>query len=208
MNNFTGYAMDFVSYLSIQPDFSDNLIRRILFFGSAARNEATKESDIDIFIDCKTDAISKDITNILSNFLLSERISKWKRIGIENKINIIAGDLNSNKYYDLKRSFQDHAIVLWEKFSYVKESEDINPMFLIKWSTNAEEPKKRVAISRYFYGYVQNKKKYIGFLENTGSQKISDSVIIVQPQYINRLREFFLKKKVKYQATEIFIEKE
>ena len=44
------YASAFTTYLLNALNESKN-IKRIILFGSSARNEATKESDIDIFIE-------------------------------------------------------------------------------------------------------------------------------------------------------------
>ena len=52
MNNsyLTAYALDFASFL-IQKTKNRDKIRNIILFGSVARQDESKESDIDIFVD-------------------------------------------------------------------------------------------------------------------------------------------------------------
>jgi len=48
--NLISYSIDFVSFL-IQKTKSREKIKNIILFGSVARGEADRESDIDLFID-------------------------------------------------------------------------------------------------------------------------------------------------------------
>lgn len=51
MQKFKAYASYFVSYLL--NNLGDSDINKIILFGSVARGEISKDSDVDIFIDVK-----------------------------------------------------------------------------------------------------------------------------------------------------------
>src|SRR3989338_3571800 len=86
MNNsyLTAYALDFASFL-IQKTKNRDKIRNIILFGSVARQDESKESDIDIFVDIIEDnkVIEKEISFILENFIDSVKHKDyWKLFGL------------------------------------------------------------------------------------------------------------------------------
>ena len=111
MNNLKSYASYFVSY------FLDNLnnvnFEKIILFGSVAREEATKESDIDIFIEIKKEnkKLEIEIKKILENFYKSREALLFKAKRIDNKINLIIGKLEEWK--DLRDSIENTGIILY-----------------------------------------------------------------------------------------------
>ena len=199
MNKLISYSYDFVSYLMLQHKFNVLNIKKILLFGSVSRGDFVKNSDIDLFIDVSNedDKQEKEIYKILDNFLNSKRINKWKLLGINNIINIIVGDLDLKKYEDLKISMEDNSIVLWQKFKEIKNKKSVDPHYIIKWNTKSNDPNQRVKISRFMYGYKTNKKIYQGFIDKTKSKQISNSVIIIKPNQINKIRKFFRDNNIK-----------
>ncbi|MBN2422142.1 nucleotidyltransferase domain-containing protein [Candidatus Woesearchaeota archaeon] len=204
MNKYISYAYDFISYLGLQNEFNELGIKKIILFGSGARGEADEKSDIDLFVDTTQNTAKKFLLRTLEKFRLSDRIKKWKIHGVKNKINIISGNLDSEKFIELKKSMQDHAVVLWQKFEGKKAKNKLRPVFLVKWSTETRNPNKRVKLARFIYGYKQNNKSYPGFLRNTNSRQIGNSIILVNPDYINQLRSFFIKNKIRYIIKELF----
>ncbi len=54
------YALDFSSFLIDTAKVTDK-IKRIMLFGSVARGDFTKESDIDLFIDTDEESIEDEI---------------------------------------------------------------------------------------------------------------------------------------------------
>ena len=82
------YAIDFVSFL-LQNIKDKDKINSIILFGSVARDENDKESDIDLFIDTK-EKIEDEINKIKNNFHDSIKYKKyWALLGIKNDLNII-----------------------------------------------------------------------------------------------------------------------
>src|SRR3989338_8087099 len=103
------YCSSFTSFLI---RLKAEKISRIILFGSVARNQFDKESDIDIFIDTKEDPES--IRKILKLYEQSEDSKKFKLLGVDLPLSIHIGDLN--KRTDLKRSMLGNAIVLYSEF--------------------------------------------------------------------------------------------
>src|SRR3989344_2329987 len=106
------YASYFVSYLLNEvKDFSD--ISSIILFGSAARDDATKKSDVDLFIDVKANnkKIEKEINGIVESFYKSREALLFRTKGIDNKINLIIGKIGEWK--ELKDSIESYGIVLY-----------------------------------------------------------------------------------------------
>ena len=60
------YALDFSSFL-IQKIREKEKIKNIILFGSVARDEASEESDVDLFIDINKEnkSLENEIRNIL-----------------------------------------------------------------------------------------------------------------------------------------------
>ena len=92
------YAVDFVSFLLQNLNESEREeIKSVLLFGSSARGEARKESDIDIFVDIisNNERIEKKIKKINKEFFDSVKYTKyWKLLDVENDFHIIVGKIN------------------------------------------------------------------------------------------------------------------
>src|SRR3989338_1271167 len=92
------YVMNFASSIIKEKIGKD--IDRIILFGSVARGDFDKESDIDVFIEGEKD-IEREIENLLSIFMKSEIQKKWELKGLKNEISLKIGKLNE---WELKRS--------------------------------------------------------------------------------------------------------
>ena len=95
--------MDFVSFLMQNLKGADK-IKNIILFGSVARNEASKDSDIDLFVEIKKESkkFSEELQKTIEDFYKSREALIFKTKGIDNKINIITGNIDNWK--DLKKS--------------------------------------------------------------------------------------------------------
>ncbi len=82
------YASYFSSYL-LDNIRDVGLIERIILFGSVARDEADKDSDVDIFIELRkeTSKTKKEIEKIIADFYKSREAFLFKTKGVENRIN-------------------------------------------------------------------------------------------------------------------------
>ncbi|KHO53526.1 MAG: hypothetical protein QT09_C0012G0023 [archaeon GW2011_AR18] len=109
-NKYLPYTIHFVSFM-LEYLETDN-IKNIILFGSAARNEATKESDIDIFIDinAKEKEYSIEVKKIIEKFYESKFYQNyWKIKGLDNSFNVIIGNINK---WELKHQTRDKKSVI------------------------------------------------------------------------------------------------
>ena len=103
------YALDFASYLLSNTGG----IQRIILFGSVARGDFDKESDIDLFIDTNDKKLEKIIPKLTDSFYSTEKAKRWKLKGITHHFSCLVGELDSSEWKDLKRSIINHEIVLY-----------------------------------------------------------------------------------------------
>src|SRR3989338_10287144 len=100
---FKAYASYFVAYLLMNLK-DDSNISKIILFGSVARGEARKQSDIDLFVEVKKENknFEKETKIILDEFYKSREALLFKTKGVDNKINLIIGKIEN--WPDLKKS--------------------------------------------------------------------------------------------------------
>jgi len=167
------YATSFVSYLFANLKEFNN-IEKIILFGSVAKDEATKESDVDIFIEVKRESkrFSKEIARILEEFYKSRDALYFKAKGIDNKINLVIGKLN--KWKNLKVSIESTGILLYGKFFPVKV--EGKKYAVIFWDNIA---KNRGAFLNKIYGFKVKNKFYKGLIEKLNGRKLGKSSIMI-----------------------------
>jgi len=200
MTEFIAYAQSFAAFLlSILPSEKLGNIKGIILFGSVARGEATKESDIDIFIDVFRDekSLEKQIDRVVEDFYKSIFFEKyWKLLGIENEIKPIVGKLSEWK--DLKTSIIANGITLYGK--HVAEIKGKN-FVLLSWKKIKPES-KRVWLSKVLYGYNYKKRRYKGLLEIHDGKKISPNCILIPienyPEVLKKFKHVKVTIKIFY----------
>ena len=190
------YALDFASFF-IQNSKQVDKIKTIILFGSAARNEATEKSDIDIFIDVveSEKAIEKESNAIKDKFYDSQKFKKyWPLLGIKNEINIIVGSLEKWK---LKDSMLGSAITLYSHFS-PKLTEGKNKA-VIYWE-NIKNNSKRVMLNKKLFGFKHYEHYYRGLLEKYRGVKLGANVILIDIEqlalFLKTLRIFNAKTRI------------
>lgn len=208
MNDLISYAYDFISYLMLQPSIRKYPIDRIVLFGSVARGDYTKKSDIDLFIDLtnldKKTLLSKEIEKIKTNFFESERVKKWDKLNIANDFNALIGKLEEKKWDDLRRSMQSHAMLIWARFFDIRKK-DLKSYVLIKWSVGIKDVNKRVNIARKLYGYSQKGKRYKGLFDDVNAKLIGKGTALIPTEHINKFRELFDNLQVRYNIIDVLL---
>ncbi len=173
-NLLLSYAADFASFVLSRPKTCKK-IEEIVLFGSVARGEAGKNSDVDIFINTPEEkTVEPEIENAKKEFYESVKFKKyWKLLGIENDIRCVVGKLE--KWKDLQRSIISDGIVLYGKY---KESAEPAKLFAIfDWRAIKPET-KRVLFNKRMFGYKQKGKFYAGMLQKSKGQKLDNSVLV------------------------------
>ncbi|MFH1916759.1 MAG: nucleotidyltransferase domain-containing protein [Nanoarchaeota archaeon] len=170
---YKAYTSTFVSwYLAAHQNMKN--VRCIILFGSAAKGEAKKDSDIDIFFDVHsaTKKIQKEIEDAIESFYKSRDALIFKAKGVDNKINAIVGKLE--EWNDLKQSIEASGIVLYGP--YVGGRIEGRKYAVISWSRIGTN---RGAFLNKIYGFRANDKKYQGLLEKLEGRKLGKSTIMV-----------------------------
>jgi len=192
------YASYFSSY--ILDNISDiNNFNKIILFGSTARGEAIKESDIDIFIDINksTKIFERELSNLTEEFYKSRSALIFKNKGIDNKINLIVGKLD--KWKDLKKSIESTGIVLYG--GYVPLGVRGKKYALFYWNKIA---KNRGAFLNKIYGFKVRKKEYKGVIEVFGGKRIGKSSAMVPIEYEREMLKLIKKYKVNTKIIEVY----
>ncbi|MBI2148653.1 nucleotidyltransferase domain-containing protein [Candidatus Woesearchaeota archaeon] len=191
-NKYLSYTLDLLSFMVEELEL-DN-IRNIILFGSVARGQATKESDIDIFIDIikKDVKYEQKIKQIIGDFYKSKFFhSYWKIKGIENDFNVIVGKLDEWK--EIKDSIISNGITLYSKFKTLPEK---YVYFVLIYFENVKPESKRVLLYKNLYGYNIKNKHYHGLLERYNGKKLNKGTIAVPLEHKNIFFGLFKRFKV------------
>ncbi len=200
------YAEDFVSFLLEKLNRNSDKISQIILFGSVARGEAGRRSDIDLFIDVTDEKLEKQINGIKESFYESIKVKKyWNLLGIKNEISCSVGKLD--EWDELQRSLIANGIVLFGK--YVGKV-DIEQYYLFIIS-QGKDRNKNISVWRTLYGYTQKvgKKKYTkdGLIREYGGEKISRGVFIVPAEHARKISSYLRQNKFKQKIIPFWQEK-
>ncbi len=194
------YAMDFVSFL-IQNIRDKSKIKSIILFGSVARDEATKDSDLDIFIDIAgyEKPIEREIETVKEKFFDSIKFTKyWKLLGIENEINVVVGELDKWK---LRDTMLGNAIILYQYYAPKLEGGRSKVIFF--WG-NIKPDSRRVMLNKKLFGYKHYEHYYKGILEKYEGKKLGSNVIILNVEGLNELLKAFKHFKAPVKILRVF----
>ena len=192
------YAENAISFIFLNSDINDS-INSIYIFGSAVRNELTKTSDIDLFIDCKNE---KEIENIakaaLSRFYKSKDYEKWKLLNFTYPISIQVGNI---KEWQLKISILSEGLLLYSKRLELEAAER-KVLFVFQLP---KDKKKYLHFIRRLYGRKEKGYREHGLIKEINGSKLSSNVIIIPKESQQKLVEILNKEKINHTMKEIFV---
>ena len=196
---YKAYASYYSSFLlaKLSPD---NIISKVILFGSVAKDGASKESDIDIFIEVnqKSRSLEKKIMQITEEFYKSREALLFKVKGIDNKINVITGKLAEWK--ELQKSIESTGILLYGR--YLTAEGRGRKFALIFWEAIESN---RGAFLNKLYGFKINEKRYPGLLEKREGKKVGKSSIMIPIEHSEEVLKLIQYHKVKAQIIEIYV---
>ena len=192
------YASTFTSFL--MRKLGDNIkdIDRIILYGSVAKGNAMKNSDVDIFIDTKKD-LKKEVSDIIDEFYKSREALLFKTKRIENEINVKTGELKN--WRELHRSITSTGVTLWGRYEALEKTIGSQHKIIFYWD---KIEKNRGAFLNKIYGFKSGEKRYTGLLEKINGEKIGKSSIILPIEYKEEIIGLLKKYGVHAKSIEIF----
>ncbi|MBI2576286.1 nucleotidyltransferase domain-containing protein [Candidatus Woesearchaeota archaeon] len=186
------YSMDFGSFF-LQKTKHAASIKSVILFGSVARFESDKKSDVDIFVDVSgdPDEVQKESADITDDFYDSIKFTKyWKLLNVTNKFKVMAGRLGQ---WELKNSIISNGIILYGKYKSLPEK----GAFLVLFSFENISPNtRRVMLNKKIFGYSHSGRRYEGLLEQFQGTKLSKGTIAVPVEHSNPFMKLFRDFKI------------
>ncbi len=196
------YTLDYVSFIIYNISPEDFLkIRNIMLFGSVARGDFGKSSDIDLFFDVVSDnkMLEKKIEKITKGFFDSTKFREyWKMLNIPNKFRLIVGRLE--EWGDLRESIISNGILLFGHYKELPEKKTLK--VIIQWDKIGDET-KRVHLNKRLFGFRQKGREYSGLLKVYGGEKLGTRCIIVPIEAHRKVLDLFIKLKVRTKTREV-----
>lgn len=201
------YASYFVSFLIDNLGGRVDNVNRIILFGSVARKEAVKRSDVDFFVDVKRNSAGfrRMVGKIEKDFYESREGLLFKVRGVDNKVNVKVGKLDEWK--DLRESLAEDSVVLFgrgavEGQQKAGEREKMVEYLIMSWE---KVGKNRGAFLNKLYGFNVRGKRYEGLLEKFGGRRIGKSCIMVPRSKSREIGRLFKKYIVKVRVMNVLI---
>lgn len=175
------YIYDFLSILFDKLKDKEK-IRVIILFGSFARGNEGKNSDIDIFIDVRIDdkeEVERFTKEALREFEIKIEKS-WKLKEIKNSIVPIVDDISLKKWGELRREISSYGILLYGRYETPIKSG--RKFVLIEYDLSKFKQKDKMRILRSLLGYKLKKGKKVyeqkGIIKKVNAEKISNSILV------------------------------
>lgn len=192
------YASYFASFLLNEIKDLSN-INKIILFGSVARGEAGKESDVDIFIETKNNKkIELEIRKILDKFYKTREALLFKTKGIDNKINLLIGKIED--WPKLKKSIESSGILLYGPYS--ASDKNGKKYVIISWD---KIERNRGAFLNKIYGFKVKDKSYKGLIEVLKGKKIGKSTLMLPIEYREQIFKLLKKYGVSAKSMEVYM---
>jgi len=201
------YVYDFVHFLI---DNLDEEIKEIILYGSVARGDFTKKSDIDLFINVKNKKdikkIEKTVRQTIREFETAASQS-WHLRKIDLPFKPIVGELESKQWAALKREIISTGLNLYGKYKEIPHG--LKHYLLLSFNLKNLKPKIKVKFIRQLYGYQTKKEKKIyvhfGLIEKEKAAKINPSTILIPVEAHQKFYALFKKFKIQHQIREVWM---
>lgn len=192
------YVYDFLSILFDKVEDSEK-IRKIILFGSTARKEQKKNSDIDIFIDVNErnkPEIEELAMSALNEFELKASKS-WKLKGINNTIVPIIDDIDKSKWRELKNEIGTYGKIIYGDFK--SQDEKQKNCLLLEYDLSKIKQKNKMRVLRGIYGYKIKQKNKVyeqkGMVNEFNAEKVFNGLIIPLEHH-KKIVDFFRNNKI------------
>jgi len=180
------YIYDFLSI------FFDKLkdkekVKAIILFGSFARGNQRKNSDVDIFIDVTeyNKEVVQQVTKESLNEFELKAAKTWHLKGARNHIVPLVDSIDLDKWNELKREIASYGILLYGRYkvNVTKGKQSV----LIEYDISKAKQKDKMRILRKLYGYNLKKGKKVytqeGLMSKLKAEKLNNSLIVNLENY-------------------------
>lgn len=189
------YALSFTGFVLPKIEIDE-----VILFGSVARNEADKDSDIDLFFNVKQgeERLKEILKKELEKFYKTKTAEIWNLKGIKNQIKIEVGNLDKWK---LKRSIISEGIVLYGKYRSMPEKVKEFVQFNLKPIKNIS---KRNRVLRKIFGREEKGYSVKGEVEKANGKKLSATSFIIPAEKSRNIIKILNSEKVDYNFFEFW----
>lgn len=204
-----GYIYDFLSV------FFDKItdikkVKSLILFGSFARGNQRKDSDIDLFVDVE-DKNKPEIEELVRESVneFEVKASKsWYLKGIKNPIRPIVGNLNKEQWKELRSEISKYGITLFGK-SHLETAGKGKHSALIEYNISKLRQSNKMKLLRKLYGYniMKGKKIYSqkGLSSKIKLEKLS-SALFVDFMEANEILGLLKSEKIPFKIREVWLE--
>jgi len=191
------YAQNALSFVFLDA----TLIKKcnaIYLFGSAARGEMEKESDIDLFFDFGSEEEKKEaaLHAALKRFYQSQDFQKWKLLGFTYPFSIKVGKLEE---WELRTSVQADGILLYSKEPLISETK----RHILITYTLPRKKTRYLSLVRTLFGRNEKGYKDTGIMGASHAKKIASTVILVPKEHVKPVFDLLQKEKIEYSFIEV-----
>ena len=200
-NELLSYALSFAAFLMRDKNVSEK-ISKIILFGSVARGDFDKESDIDIFVETKLQ--EKIIQKQLDLFNESKIKENYRLSGVQNEIVLKVGVLD--KWKGLKESIAEDGISLYGK--YEEKPKALRHFTLFKISVERRKFSLKIKVWRRIYGHKQKVGKKIysskGLLQELDCTRLSKGIFLAPFHNRQKVIDFLDKNRASYEMLDVY----
>ncbi len=201
------YTQNALSFVFLDATLT-NKCNAVYLFGSAARGEMEKESDIDLFFDFESffaDATRNEkmikekesaIQAALSRFSNSGDFQKWKLLGFTPPFSINVGKLEE---WELKTSVHADGVLLYSK----EPLTSITKRQVLITYILPQKKTKYLFFVRTLFGRKEEGYKDTGIAGVCNAKRIATTVLLVPKEHAEPIITFLQKEKIEYSFMEL-----
>ena len=180
------YIYDFLSTMFDKLKDREK-VRAVILFGSFARGNQRKDSDVDLFIDVRADN-KEEVEQLVKESLQEFEIkieNVWKLEGINNAFAIIVDDISLKKWEELRKDIGSYGILIYGRYETpVKYGKRL---VLIDYDLSKSKQKDKMRIIRALLGYKLKRGEKVyeqrGIIKKLGAEKLSNSILADTANY-------------------------
>lgn len=192
------YSEAFLSFLFRSTRIKMRDIRSVYLFGSFARGDYDKDSDVDIFIDAENEGeVDRMVRLSAKKFYQTEECRKFRLLGIENSFSVKCGNIME---WDLRDAVMSEGIVLYSSSA----SPSMRKYFLLEIKT-INNVSKRNRIIRKLSGRREAMRKEKGIAEEMGGIILDSRHYIIPAESIASITKILSKENALFGMREIWM---